>query len=161
MDAAQKSEEKTAAAGRNDVVIAGQWHRLLTQWRGLAALEPEALVRAVGAARLGEEIPPVLEVLQRLLAAALDPWPALITVWWDAYGEQEIGTPEALALIVEHGLTWDWGEAPDERRRRVALGKALAARQGTIIGEHQICRSARKRHNSQLWSLRAMGRDMP
>jgi hypothetical protein len=78
------------------------------------------------------------------------PWQSFVAAWWTAFEDREVGVADLFPLAENEGFN---GGDGDERARRAAFGRLLAAHRDQIFSDCQILRGG-KRHQAQQWRLR-------
>jgi hypothetical protein len=79
-------------------------------------------------------------------------WRAFIAQWVNTFGIKPVKVSELWPLAV--GLEdWDWGRSETEQGQKIALGRALANKEGYVIGGYAIIRG-RSQDGVQTWQLR-------
>ncbi len=86
-------------------------------------------------------------------------WRALVTAWWERYGEREVGVSDLYRLAVpEDGDPLDLGLGDgSERSQKIKLGKKLADTRDRIFDGLRILQVGTK-SRAQRWRLRPQGR---
>jgi hypothetical protein len=86
-------------------------------------------------------------------------WRALVAVWLNTHGTNPVKVSDLwpLAVAIDE---WDWGRSTTEQGQKVALGHALAGKEGYTFGQHQLVRGE-EQHHTQTWRLRSLDEGTP
>jgi hypothetical protein len=115
----------------------------------------ESWSKVMGGILSAADIPGFLEDLGHLYDRAdvqRRLWNAFVLQWFNTHGSKptKVGDLWQLAQALEE---WDWGRSESEQGQKIALGRALANKEGYVIAGLEIVRG-RGQDGVQTWELR-------